>query len=132
MFFPFATACIHVACSAKCFLVPLSEPPYRQHEKIKLGSAALNFETKCNISLITCVPRCGCSLQTVARMKGAKGKASQGRLENFFGPVKIVPNEKKAAAELAAKADKRKGKAAGTDRGPAAKKSKGVGGGSKK
>jgi hypothetical protein len=41
---------------------------------------------------------------TVKRINAAKNKASQGRLESFFGPVTVKPNEKKAAKEAAAKA----------------------------
>lgn len=40
----------------------------------------------------------------VKKINSAKGKASQGRLESFFGPVTVKPNEKKAAKEAAAKA----------------------------
>lgn len=53
----------------------------------------------------------------VKKINAAKGKASQGRLESFFGPVTVKPNEKKAAKEAAAK--------------KAAKGSKGGGKGSK-
>ncbi|MEW5307570.1 MAG: hypothetical protein WDW36_009958 [Sanguina aurantia] len=77
--------------------------------------------------------------KAVAKIVGAKGKSSQGRLENFFGPVKVTVNEKKVAAEAAAlkaakaekaeSAKKRKGENTGA---AAAKKGKGVGGGSKK
>lgn len=42
----------------------------------------------------------------VKKINAAKGKASQGRLESFFGPVTVKPNEKKAAKEAAAKAVK--------------------------
>jgi flap endonuclease-1 len=44
----------------------------------------------------------------VKKINAAKGKASQGRLESFFGPVTVKPNEKKAAKEAAAKAAKGK------------------------
>ena len=51
------------------------------------------------------------------RIKAAKGKAAQGRLESFFGPVTVVPNAAKAAKEAAAreaaKAAKKKGGAGG-------------------
>lgn len=40
----------------------------------------------------------------VKKINAAKGKASQGRLESFFGPVTVKPNEKKAAKEAAAQA----------------------------
>jgi flap endonuclease-1 len=60
--------------------------------------------------------------KAVERINAAKGKASQGRLEAFFGPVKVVPNAAKAAKEAAAreaaKAAKKKGGAAGGKAGP--------------
>jgi flap endonuclease-1 len=46
----------------------------------------------------------------VKKINAAKGKASQGRLESFFGPVTVKPNEKKAAKEAAAKAAAKGGK----------------------
>lgn len=33
--------------------------------------------------------------KAVDRINAAKGKASQGRLESFFGPVTVVPNAQK-------------------------------------
>lgn len=43
---------------------------------------------------------------TVKKINAAKGKASQGRLESFFGPVTVKPSEGKAKAAEAAKAAK--------------------------
>jgi hypothetical protein len=55
----------------------------------------------------------------VKKINASKGKASQGRLESFFGPVTVKPNEKKAAkeaeAKAAAKAAKGKGGKGGKD-----------------
>eukprot|EP00879_Flechtneria_rotunda_P029590 GHRR01032014.1.p2 GENE.GHRR01032014.1~~GHRR01032014.1.p2 ORF type:complete len:100 (+),score=38.60 GHRR01032014.1:486-785(+) len=48
----------------------------------------------------------------IKKINAAKGKASQGRLENFFGPVTVKPaagNAKKAAEAAAAKAAGGKG-----------------------
>jgi flap endonuclease-1 len=60
---------------------------------------------------------------TVKKINAAKGKASQGRLESFFGPVTVKPSAGKAkAAEAAAAAAKGKGgKGGGTKGGLAAK-----------
>lgn len=49
----------------------------------------------------------------VKKINAAKGKASQGRLESFFGPVTVKPNEKKAAKEAAAKKAAKGGKGGG-------------------
>jgi flap endonuclease-1 len=57
----------------------------------------------------------------VKKINAAKGKASQGRLESFFGPVTVKPNEKKAAKEAAAKAAKGKAAKGGSKGGLAAK-----------
>lgn len=57
----------------------------------------------------------------VKKINAAKGKASQGRLESFFGPVTVKPNEKKAAKEAAAKAAKGKAGKGGSKSGLAAK-----------
>ena len=43
---------------------------------------------------------------TVKKINAAKGKASQGRLESFFGPVTVKQSEGKAKAAEAAKAAK--------------------------
>ncbi len=59
----------------------------------------------------------------VKKINAAKGKASQGRLESFFGPATVKPNEKKAAKEAAAKAAaKGKGAAKGGSKGALAAK----------
>lgn len=43
---------------------------------------------------------------TVKKINAAKGKASQGRLESFFGPVTVKPSAGKAKAAAAAAAAK--------------------------
>lgn len=75
----------------------------------------------------------------MAKIAAAKGKSNQGRLESFFGPVKVTVNEKKLANEAAAikaakaeKAESAKRKKGENTGGAAAKKGKGVGGGSVK
>jgi flap endonuclease-1 len=42
---------------------------------------------------------------TVKKINSAKGKASQGRLESFFGPVMVKPAAGKAKAAAAAAAN---------------------------
>ncbi|KAJ9525581.1 hypothetical protein QJQ45_003311 [Haematococcus lacustris] len=78
--------------------------------------------------------------KTVAKIKASKGKANQGRMENFFAVQPKTPTDAKSASKTAA--DGKKGSTPGSKRkdggsaasGPAAKKGKlgGVGGGKKK
>jgi flap endonuclease-1 len=58
---------------------------------------------------------------TVKKINAAKGKASQGRLESFFGPVTVKPAAGKAKAAEAAAAKGKGGKGAGAKGGLAAK-----------
>jgi len=74
--------------------------------------------------------------KAVDRINASKGKANQGRLESFFGPVTVVPNAQKlakeAAAREAAKAAKKKaGQKAGAVKGGVTKKAP-IGKGGKK
>jgi len=47
---------------------------------------------------------------TVKKINAAKGKANQGRLESFFGPVTVKPAAGKAAKEKEAAAKGKGGK----------------------
>ncbi|KAF5842041.1 PIN domain-like protein [Dunaliella salina] len=69
--------------------------------------------------------------KTVQRIKAAKGKASQGRIESFFKPA---PNQPPKPAAKPGEASGSKRKPEPPKKGPAAKKGKlgGVGGGKKK
>jgi len=40
-------------------------------------------------------------LKTIEKIKASKGKSQQGRLESFFGPVKVVQSTKKQASNAA-------------------------------
>lgn len=59
---------------------------------------------------------------TVKKINAAKGKASQGRLESFFGPVTVKPCAGKAKAAAAAAAAKGKGGKSGAAKGGMAAK----------
>lgn len=63
--------------------------------------------------------------KAIDRITAAKGKASQGRLESFFGPAKVVSSSKRKEAPAPAAKGKGKG-------GAAAKKGKLGGMGKKK
>jgi len=43
----------------------------------------------------------------IERLKKAKGKGTQQRMESFFGPVTVVPNKRKAEKEAEAKSKKK-------------------------
>jgi len=43
----------------------------------------------------------------IERLKKAKGKGTQQRMESFFGPVTVIPNKRKAEKEAEAKTNKK-------------------------